>query len=201
MLKVYHSQGARSLRVLWLCEEMGVPYETAEASFFKPSDEFKAINPLRTVPAMQDGDVRMIESVAMMIYIMSKYGPTDLEVKPSEPGYADYLQYLMFGEAGLAAYGNPLVATRFLAPEDQKQNFTAGYLKNAILKRLEFVGQRLDGKPYAAANRFTAADISIAYIATGAKFAGIEDEIPAPVKTYIENLWQRPAFQRAAAVK
>ena len=45
MLKVYHSQGARSLRVLWLCEEMGVPYETAEASFFKPSDEFKAINP------------------------------------------------------------------------------------------------------------------------------------------------------------
>jgi len=41
MLKVYHSQGARSLRVLWLCEEMGVPYETAEASFFKPSDEFK----------------------------------------------------------------------------------------------------------------------------------------------------------------
>ena len=41
MLKVYHSQGARSLRVLWLCEEMGVPYETAEASFFKPSEEFK----------------------------------------------------------------------------------------------------------------------------------------------------------------
>jgi glutathione S-transferase/3-isopropylmalate dehydratase len=143
----------------------------------------------------------MIESVAMMIYIMSKYGPTDLEVKPSEPGYADYLQYLMFGEAGLAAYGNPLVATRFMAPDDQKQNFTASYLKTAILKRLEFVGQRLDGKPYVAANRFTAADISIAYIATGAKFAGIDDEIPASVKSYIENLWQRPAFQRAAAVK
>ena len=41
MLKIYHAQGARSLRVLWLCEEMGVPYETAEASFMKPSDEFK----------------------------------------------------------------------------------------------------------------------------------------------------------------
>jgi glutathione S-transferase len=107
----------------------------------------------------------------------------------------------MFGEAGLAAYGNPLVATRFMAPDDQKQNFTASYLKTAILKRLEFVGQRLDGKPYVAANRFTAADISIAYIATGAKFAGIDDEIPASVKSYIENLWQRPAFQRAAAVK
>ncbi len=201
MIKIYHAQGARSLRVVWLCEEMGVPYETAEASFMKPSDAFKAVNPLKTVPALQDGDVNMIESVAMMIYIMAKYGPTDLEVKPNEPGYPDYLQYLMFGEAGLAAYGNPLVATRFMAPDDQKQNFTAGYLKNAILKRLEFVGERLAGKPYVAANRFTAADISIAYIANGARYAGIEKEIPAPVMAYIENLWQRPAYRRAAAVR
>lgn len=201
MLKVYHSQGARSLRVLWLCEEMGVPYETAEASFLKPSDEFKAVNPLRTVPAMVDGDVRMIESVAMMIYIMAKYGPTDLEVKPNEAGYADYLQFLLFGEAGVAAYGNPLVATRFLAPEDQKQNWTAGYLKSAILKRLEFVGDKLGGKSFIAADRFTAADISVAYIVTGAKFAGIDEDIPASVKDYVANLHQRPAYQRAAAVK
>ena len=68
-------------------------------------------------------------------------------------------------------------------------------------ERLEFVGQRLGGKPYVAADRFTAADVSIAYIATGAKFAGIADEIPATIKAYVDNLWQRPAFQRAAAVK
>ena len=201
MLKVYHSQGARSLRVLWLCEEMGLPYETAEASFFKPSDEFKAINPLRTIPALVDGDVSMIESVAMMIYIMSKYGPTDLEVKPNEPGYAEYLQFLMFGEAGTAAYGNPLVATRYLAPEDQKQNWTQNYLRGAIVKRLQFVADCLSGRPYAAANRFTAADISLAYIALGAKFAGTEHEIPPAFRTYVEHLAQRPAYQRAMAVK
>lgn len=201
MLRIFHAQGARSLRVIWLCEEMGVPYETAEASFLKPSDEFKAVNPLRTIPVLQDGDVTMIESVAMMIYIMAKYGPTDLEVKPNEPGYADYLQYLMFGEAGLAAYGNPLVGTRFMAPDDQKENWTATYLKSTLLKRLQLVGDRLAGRPYVAANRFTAADISIAYIANGARYAGIQDEIPATVKTYVENLWQRPAYQRAQAVK
>jgi len=201
MLRIYHSQGARSFRVLWLCEEMGVPYETAEASFFKPSDEFKAVNPLRTVPAMKDGDVSMIESVAMMIYIMTKYGPTDIEVKPSEAGYGDYLQYLLFGEAGVAAYGNPLVATRYMAPEDQKQNWTAGYLRGAIGKRLEFVAERLGDKPYVAADRFTAADISIAYIITASGFAGIEDIVPARVRAYYDNLAQRPAFQRAAAIK
>ncbi len=201
MLKIFHSQGARSLRVLWLCEEMGVPYETAEASFFKPSDEFKAVNPLRTVPAMQDGDVRMIESVAMMIYIMNKHGLTDLEVKPHEADYATYLQYLLFGEAGIAAYGNPLVATRFMAPDDQKQNWTVGYLTNAIVKRLEFVCERLGDNEYVAANRFTAADISISYIVSAAKFAGIEDKIPTRMRAYYDNLAQRPAFQRAAALK
>lgn len=201
MLKIYHSQGARSLRVVWLCEEMGVPYETAEASFFKPSDDFKAANPLRTVPAMQDGDVSMIESVAMMIYIMAKHGPTDLEVKPNEPGYSDYLQYLLFGEAGIAAYGNPLVATRFMAPEDQKANWTVDYLKGNIIKRLNFVCDRLGDSQYVAANRFTAADISVAYICAAAKFAGIEGDIPARMQSYYDALTQRPAFQRAAAVK
>lgn len=201
MLKIYHAQGARSLRVVWLCEEMGVPYETAEASFFKPSDEFKTVNPLRTVPAMRDGEVSMIESVAMMIYIMNKYGPTDLEVKPNEPGYAEYLQFLLFGEAGIAAYGNPLVATRFMAPDDQKQNWTVGYLQSAIVKRLEWVCARLGDSEYVAANRFTAADISVAYIVAASKFAGIEDKIPPRMRRYYESLAQRPAFQRAAAVK
>jgi len=200
MLKIYHAQGSRSLRVVWLCEEMGVPYETAEASFFKPSDEFKAANPLRTVPAMQDGDVSMIESVAMMIYIMNKFGPTDLDVKPGEPGYADYLQFLMFGEAGMAAYGNPVVATRYMAPDDQKQNWTVDYLKSAIIKRLNFTADKLGDKLYVAADRFTAADISVSYICAAAKFAGIENDIPARIKAYHEALAQRPAYQRAAAV-
>lgn len=201
MLKIYHSQGARSLRVIWLCEEMGVPYETAEASVFKPSEAFIAANPLRTIPAMQDGDVRMIESVAMMIYIMNKYGPTDLEVKPNEQGYSDYLQFLLFGEAGMAAYGNPLVATKYMAPDDQKTNWTTGYLKNAIAKRLEYTAERLAGGPYVAANRFTAADISVAYVVSVAKFAGIEDVVPAAMRAYFDNLAKRPAFQRAAAMK
>lgn len=201
MLTIYHSQGARSLRLLWLCEEMGVPYKTAEASFMKPSDEFKALNPLRTVPVMTDGDVKMIESVAIMIYIMNQYGPTSLEVRAGEAGYSDYLQFLLFGEAGVAAYGNPLVATKYRAPDDQKDNFTAGYLKGAIAKRLEFIVDHLAGRPYVAANRFTAADISVAYVVSVAKFAGIDDIMPPALQRYYNDLSQRPAFQRAAAVK
>ena len=103
-------------------------------------------------------------------------------------------------EAGLAAYGNPLVGTRYVAPDDQKQNWTATYLKTTLQKRLAFLGERLAGKPFVAAGRFTAADISVAYIANGAKFAGIEDDIPPAVRAYIDALHQRPAYQRASAV-
>ena len=200
MLTIHHSPNARSVRLIWLCEEMGVPYTTVKASFVKPSPVFLALNPLRTVPVLQDGEVTMIESIAMMLYVMGKYGPTDLEVKPNEAGYAEYLQFLMFGEAGLAAYGNPLVGTRYVAPDDQKQNWTATYLKTTLQKRLAFLGERIAGRPFVAAGRFTAADISVAYIANGAKFAGIDDDIPPAVRAYIDALHQRPAYQRAAAV-
>ena len=66
------------MRVAWLCEEMGVPYKTEPVSIFEPSPAFLAANPLRTVPVIRDGDACVIESVAIMLYIMGKYGPTSL---------------------------------------------------------------------------------------------------------------------------
>lgn len=200
MLTIYHAPGSRSQRVIWLCEEMGVPYETREASFSNPSDEFKAINPLRTIPAMRDGDVGMFDSIAIMTYIMNKYGPTELEVKPHEPAYADYLQYLQFSESGVTIYGNPLIATRFQAPDDQKANWTVGFLEKSIERRLKFAETRLQGRDYIAGDRFTAADIALAYLGGFLKFAGVADRAPQGFMDYCERLAQRPAFQRAVLV-
>lgn len=200
MLKIYHSKGARSVRVIWLCEEMGVPYETAEGSFFKPSEDFLAVNPLRTIPALVDGDVTMIESVAIMLYIIGKHGPTDLAPGPTDPNYGDFLQFLMFGEAGIAAYANPLIATRFLAPEGEKTNWTTDYLRKTFERRFKFLGNRLEQAPYLVGGRFTAADISVGYVISMAGFAGVEDLLPQSLKDYHAGLAERPAYQRAAAV-
>lgn len=200
MLKIYHAPRARSVRVIWLCEEMGVPYETQTESFMSPSPDFLDANPLRSFPAMRDGEVCMIESVAMMMYIMGKYGPTDLEVKPSDPRYADSLQFLMFGEAGMAMYGNPLVATKFMCPEDKRDNWTAGYLKKALGKRLEFVEQRMGANDYILGDRFTAADISVGYSVGMSGFAA-DVELSPKLAAYQQRLAARPAFQRASAVQ
>lgn len=200
MLTIFHTPRARSQRIIWLCEEMGVPYTARIEKFGEPSKEFLAANPLVQFPAITDDGVSMTESVAIMIYIMNKYGPTDLDLKPSDPSYARYLQMLVFGEAGMAMYGNPLVATRYFGPEDKRESWTVDYLKDALVKRLKLVEQQLEGKSYIVGDRFTAADISVGYSLGMVKFA-TDMELPANCTAYAARLSERPAYQRALAVK
>ncbi len=196
MLKIFHSPRSRSLRIVWLCEEMALPYEIAAVKFSDPA--LSAVNPLKSLPALKDGAVTMIESIAIMLYIMGKYGPTDLELKPNDPDYARYLQFLLFGEAGMAMYGNPLVATRFLAPEDKRINWTSDYLLSTLVKRLEFAENQLGDGRYMMGDRFTAADISVGYTLGLVGFAA-NIELSPNLQSYHDRLKTRVAYQRAVA--
>jgi glutathione S-transferase len=198
MLRIFHAPRTRSHRIVWLCEEMGVPYEIAAVKFGDPSPELLAVNPLKSLPTLQDGAVTMIESIAMMLYIMGRFGPTDLELKSGDADYARYLQFLLFGEAGMAMYGNPLMATKFFAPEEKRANWTSDYLKTAFAKRLDFVDGELGDSPFIMGTRFTAADISVGYTIGMAKIAA--DIEPSPkLRAYHERLKARPAHQRAVS--
>lgn len=198
MLTIFHSPRSRSMRVLWLCEEMSAPYEVKPASFTAPTPEFRDANPLLTIPAMRDGDVRMTESVAIMIYLMDKYGPTDLAVKPSETAYGDFLQYLVFSEATAAAPANALIAGKFLAQDGAGENWTSDYIRGALEKRAKVIEDRLLGRHFIAGDRFTAADIAIAYTIGLLGFVGISGGDAS--KAYHARMSERPAYQRAAAV-
>ena len=198
MLKIFHSPRARSLRILWLCEELGLPYEIVAVKIGEPSAELLAVNPLKSLPTLQDGAVTMIESVAMMIYIMGEYGPTDLELMPGDPDYPRDLQFLLFGEAGMAMYGNPLVAAKFFAPQDKRANWTSDYLKATFTKRLRFLEDQLGGARYLLGDRFTAADISVGYTIGMAGFAA-DIALSPTLNAYHERLKARPAYQRAAS--
>src|SRR5512135_3193266 len=117
MLEIFHIPGTRSSRVVWLAEEMGIPYEAKRETFGQPTPEFKSANPVGAFPAIRDGDVAMGESTAIMQYLTERYGPTPLAPPPGSPHRADYLQFLTFGEASMAAFLNPVLATRFRAPD------------------------------------------------------------------------------------
>jgi glutathione S-transferase len=198
MLTIFHVPGTRSQRIVWLAEEMGVPYELKAEQFGQPSPEFLAANPTGAFPAIHDGDVGMGESTAIMQYMMDTHGPTPLALKPGDRRYADYLQFLTFGEASMGAFLNPAFMTRFMAPEDQKENFTVEACKNLFRSRLKSLDAQLEKGDHMAGD-FTAADISVGYALGLGEAMGIDADYSPRLKDYRARLQARPAYQRAAA--
>jgi glutathione S-transferase len=100
MIKIYNfARGARGLRAIWQCEEMGLPYRLQTISF-PTSEDYRAVNPLGTVPFLEDdGGVAINESTAMMLYLAQRYGPTPLLPGNDNPLLARVLQMTVFGEA------------------------------------------------------------------------------------------------------
>jgi glutathione S-transferase len=107
----------------------------------------------------------------------------------------------MFGEAGLAAYGNPLVATRYMAPDDQKQNWTVDYLKGAIIKRLRFVGRAPWATNPTSPPIASPRPISRSPTSSAARSSPASKRHSRLIAAYYERLRAAPRFQRAAAVK
>ena len=201
MITVFHSPRSRSLRVLWMAEEMGLAYEALPGSLFQPSEAFLAANPTRTLPAMVDGETVLTESTAILQYLGARHGPTPLVPSADSPAFPDFLQFLAYGEATLACNLTPLVRTRFMAPDDQKDNWTVKNCGETFVRRLLLVERQLEKGPWMAGRDFTAADISVGYALGFGDFLGLTDQYPSAVADYWARLQARPAFQRAAAVQ
>ena len=118
----------RGFRVVWLLEEMGLAYRLRPVDLLvgvEEDAEFLAVNPAGFIPAIQDGDVTMVESIAIMEYLIARYGPTPLAPDPHDPAFPAYQQFLHLGEAGLAASMYFVVVSRNLAPEAERDNWGA----------------------------------------------------------------------------
>jgi glutathione S-transferase len=199
-MKVFHVPRTRSVRVLWMLEEMGLAYEAVKISFPPTDPEFLALNPTGTLPLLLDGEVRLTESVAILQYLAARHGPTPLAVAPDEAGFPDYLQFLEVGEATLAAPLTSLVRTRFMAPDDQKANWTAENTRTVFADRVRLVADQLERHAYVAADRFTAADISVGYALGFGEGLGLAGGYTPAVVDYWRRLQARPAYQRVKAI-
>ncbi|MBW8814800.1 MAG: glutathione S-transferase family protein [Caulobacterales bacterium] len=156
----------RGFRVVWLLEEMGLPYRLRGVDLLagvENDPEFLAINPAGFIPALQDGEVVMVESIAIMQYLVARYGPTPLAPEPQDPAFAAYLQFLHLGEAGLATSMYFVSGARNRAPEAERDNWSARQALDVFETRLGLVTRQLARTPWLAGDRFTAADISVIY--------------------------------------
>jgi|SRR5690606_3760459 len=195
---VHHLEESRSQRVLWLLEELGVPYEVkryarnAQTRLAPP--ELKEIHPLGKSPVLtKDGRV-FAESGAIVEYFAESEAGGRLAIAPGDPDRASYLYWLHFAEGSamlplllklyvglLGENGAPLMQMR-VEPE--------------IANHLGFVDAYLEGKDYFVANRFTAADIEMSFVLDAANNRGGLDRYPNLVR--VRKLQQaRPAYQRA----
>jgi glutathione S-transferase len=199
MLEIFHAPRTRSMRVIWMAEELGLPYTLKPVSLREPSAEFLKANPARSLPAIIDDGVILTESVAILMYLGERYGPTPLAPKPDAADYCDYLQFLVYGEASMAAFLNPLILTRFMAPEDQKTNFTATATADMFTRRLALVDQQLGREPYMAGEAFTAADISVIYALDLGEMLGLADRYSERIGGYRGQVKTRAAYQAATA--
>jgi glutathione S-transferase len=201
MLTVYHVPRTRSLRVLWMLEEMGLPYDVRPLDFARRREdvEFMRLNPAGAVPVLLDGDLAITESAAILEYLAERYGPTALAPPSADPTHPAFLQYLHFGEASLAGPLTVVAYCWFLGPEDQKENAGVEAARAIFRARLPAVERRLEDHPFMAGASFTAADISVAYaLGLGQVFRAVEAYAPA-VEDYLTRCRSRPAFQRASS--
>ena len=189
----------RGFRVVWLLEEMGLAYRLRPVDLLAGVEEDTAslaVNPAGFIPAIQDGEVTMVESIAIMEYLMGRYGPTPLAPDPHDPAFPAYQQFLHLGEAGLAASIYFVVGARNFAPEAERQNWSAGQALQVFESRLGLVTRQLARSPYLAGESFTAADISVTYaLELARRGAGLV--LGAAEKAYLARTSGREAYKRA----
>ncbi len=189
----------RGFRVVWLLEEMGIPYRLRAVDLLagvENDPEFLAINPGGFIPALQDGDVTMVESIAIMEYLIARHGPTPLAPAPHDPAFALYQQFLHLGEAGLGANIQVVVVSGFVAPESERNNWGARWALDQFNSRMKLVTRQLMRTPYLAGEKFTAADISVTYTLTLAKKRG-GITLGEAERAYMARTTGRDAYQRA----
>jgi glutathione S-transferase len=180
------AHGARGLRVMWLCEEMGLAYSVKNHAYPVP-EAYRALNPLGTVPLLEDdGGLVLNESIAILLYIAQTHGPTPLLPSENPARLARCLQWTLFGETA-----------HFMAAEADKGNWSVIGLEQRLQRAVNHAERSIEGNDYLVGNALSLADISVSCglaIWQGAFRA----KLPPRLSDYQSRLRARPAYQRAS---
>jgi glutathione S-transferase len=197
MIAVHHLDDSRSQRVLWLLEELGVPYEIAQHKRDPKTrlapPELKRIHPLGKSPVIEDNGRVIAESGAIIDYILRKYGNGRLHPAPSDERYDDYVHWMHYAEGS----GMPALIIRINVA--RVGDAAAPYLPrldSEIALHLSYLKRALEGRAYILGDDLSAADIQLSFIGelAAARF-GIS-EYPN-VENWIKRFQARPAYQAA----
>ena len=166
MIKLYHVPRTRGIRVIWTLEELGLPYEVELIDFsaqYRETVEWRSKNPVGKVPVMEDGDLTMFESGAMVQYLLDKYGAGQLQPTPGTEDHARYLQWSWFAESTFARPLGEIVNHRRTIPKESQSDLAIKEMQSRSHSCLAALDQHAADNTFLLGDTFSAADIMMGY--------------------------------------
>ena len=198
MIRIHHAKGTRSMRLIWLCEELALPYELAPVDFTpagRAKPEWRRISPTGKVPAIHDGEFSMFESGAIVEFLLERYGQGRLRPPPGTPDSGVYLQWSWFAEATFARPLGDIAQHTVVRPEPQRIPAVVEDAKLRTLVCLDALEAAVPAGRYLVNSGFTAADIMMGYSVFLARRFGVLTAANYPnVNAYLARLETHAAF-------
>ncbi|WP_158154062.1 glutathione S-transferase [Pseudomonas sp.] len=197
MITVHHLNNSRSHRILWLLEELGVPYEVKRyqrdphTNLAPPA--LKAINPLGKSPVIEDGPHVLIESGAIVDYLIRRHGEGRLQPDPATATYDEYVQWLHFAEGSAML---PLMLNLYVGRLGEAGAPLHPRIEAEVANYLGYLDQALGLTPYLVGDDLSGADIQMSFIGEVAKAQG---KLPAypNLAAWVQRFQARPAYRKA----
>ena len=201
-MKLHFAPNTRAVRIAWLLEELGLTYELERYKLGDPgmrAPEFLAVHPNGRVPVLEDGDVRLFESGAIVQYLLARHGNGRLQPAVEAPEFAPFLQWVHYAEGMLMPPINTIVVETVLLPPERRNETNVKRAKKLLGQMLATVDHALTGKDHLIGD-FSAADVMTGHAVMTAAAFGADVSGMANIPAYIERLQSRPALQRALAL-
>ena len=199
MLKVHFVAGTRAGRVVWRLEELGLEYEVNIMPFTKEglkSPEHRSRHALGRVPVLEDGDISIFESGAIIDYVLERHKNGGLKPSSDAPEFPFYLQWYHYCEGMVMPPMNQIVVQTILLPPDRRDETVLNQAKNLLTKSLAPVNENLANKDYLIGD-FSAADLMLGHSCFMANRLGCVNDEMKSIKDYVARINDRPAFQKA----
>lgn len=199
MLKLHFAPNSRAGRIMWLLEELELPYELNRMDFNPKdlkSDEHRARHPLGRVPVLDDDDVSIYESGAIVEYVLERHKNGGLKPAGDSPLFPEYLQWFHYCEGMVMPPVNTIVVQTLLLPPDRRDETVLGQAQRLLTKALAPVDEALAGRDYLIGD-FSGADIMLGHACFMSNRLGCVPDEMANLKGYVERIAARPAFDKA----
>ncbi len=198
MIVVHHLNNSRSQRVLWLLEELAIPYRIEKYQRDPKTNlappELRAIHPLGKSPVMQDGDLILPESGAIIEYLLERYGEGRLAPRAGTPERVRYLYWMHFAEGTMMLH---LVSRLYLTRVGEAAKAMQERVEVMIANELDLVEEELGRSAHLAGKDFSAADIQMGFPLEFAVYAKLANAKHGRLREYLARMQARPAYRRA----